>query len=320
MKKVIGVDVGNYDTKTAHTTIPSGYVTSKTLPPETDEYILYKGTYYIPTQKRFPYRMDKTRDERGLILTLFGISKEVLFSLGNVATNIQKDLVVDFNELALGVGLPPAHFSTLKTKTHDYYMAHLKDGISYEYNGIPFSFKLTDFYVFAQDYAAVIADEAGFALLEKYSEGIVYAIDIGGMTVDYVPIIKRRPDMANADSIEYGMNKMYDMIIQRTMMEFGHAITPTNIEQVLLQKENVIPQEGRDLIEANAERWAVSIVDALREKGMDLWANPGVFMGGGSILLHRFLKNTGMVDNSVFLNSVNVNASAYTYGMRNYLK
>lgn len=310
-----GIDVGNYDTKSSNTTTPSGYQVSDVLPPETEEYILYNGKYYVPCQERFPYRMNKTLDERALILTLFGISKEMIFSAkaeGKEDIKLIEEYIGQHSDIVLGVGLPPAHFSTLKDTTEKYYKEHMGNWIKYKFGKYNFNIRLVNISILPQDYAAVMANTSSFELIQKYQDGIVYAIDMGGMTIDYVPIVKGTPEMTSADSIELGANKMYDSIIRDVNINTGHMISPTNIEQVLLDKETVVPAAGKEIIINSANKWVDKIIDKLREKGMDLWANPAVFLGGYALLMKNALNSNELVKNSIFIDSANANAKAYT--------
>ena len=309
MTIVTGIDVGNFDIKSSHTSLPSGYIVADTLPPDTDEYLLFNGKYYIPSQDRFPYRMDKTTDERCLIFTLSSIGKELSYRAertGDVQGYLNK-----IDNLVLGAGLPPAHFATFAEKTKDYYMSALSD-VEFVWTGYDISFSLKDVKLYPQDYTAVMTHRTSYDVIDTYNDGIVYAIDIGGGTVDYIPIIKGKPEMPKADSIEKGINMLCNDIIQKIMSNTGHKVTAINIENILLEKNSILPDETKDFIENEALNWSKIILDELRSKGMDLWANPAIFLGGGSKLLKRFLKTDPQLNkHSTFIDSPNVNARAY---------
>ena len=63
----IGVDVGNYDTKTSNCSFVSGYSEAATKPQivtDKTDYICKDGKYYILKNEPAPYTMDKTIDNR----------------------------------------------------------------------------------------------------------------------------------------------------------------------------------------------------------------------------------------------------------------
>ncbi len=309
MVSVYGIDVGNYDVKSAHTATPTGYIESKLLPPSTDEYLFYNGSYYIPTEERHPYHHDKTVDERCLIYTLFGLAKEIKYRVKE--GNDMQASISKVNHIVLSAGLPPAHYATLVDKTKDYYIKMFGSGIEFSYSGYNYSLILDNVFIYPQDYTAVMMNKKAYNVIEQNAKGVVYAIDIGGMTVDYVPFSKGKVVMGDADSIEKGMNKMYDAIIQKVRMNMGHTILTTNIEQVLAGEYSILPDDAKNLIYGTANSWAENIVASLKAKGMDLWSNPAIFLGGGTLLLKEYLKRNKELEHCVFIDTPNVNARAF---------
>lgn len=75
----LGLDLGNYYTKTSHTSVSSGFSSYGRLPFGADEYLMFGNNYYIPNPEPFPYVKDKTRNENAFILSLLGLSKELLY-------------------------------------------------------------------------------------------------------------------------------------------------------------------------------------------------------------------------------------------------
>ena len=104
---LIAVDHGNKQIKTVHTPpFTSGLIQSDTPGFGTDA-LAYRGKYYTLTDQRIPYRRDKTEDERFFILTLFAIAHEIE-AMGQYSGSLMR--------VQLAVGLPPAHFGSLREK------------------------------------------------------------------------------------------------------------------------------------------------------------------------------------------------------------
>ena len=80
MSKInIGLDVGNFDTKTSERTkTASGFSSYSKKPFAIDECLKVNDIFYVPESDRFPYTKDKTENENLFILSLLGISKEIL--------------------------------------------------------------------------------------------------------------------------------------------------------------------------------------------------------------------------------------------------
>lgn len=68
------------------------------------------------------------------------------------------------------------------------------------------------------------------------------------------------------------------------------------------------------------ELHAKDILDQLRELQVDLRSNPAIFIGGGSILLRKFIEESPLVAKADFIESPNANAIGYEMLARNQLK
>lgn len=76
---ILGIDHGNGNIKTASSVFLCGFKKQETKPSQifSQDILEYKGCFYSLTPNRFPYEIDKTKNENCLILTLFAIAKEI---------------------------------------------------------------------------------------------------------------------------------------------------------------------------------------------------------------------------------------------------
>ena len=222
---IIGIDHGNGNIKTKHCVFPCGFKRQDTKPSElfSTDILTYRGNYYSLTKSRFPYEIDKTKNENCLILTLFAIAKELKerareekkefdwkTSFGNF---IGKDVV-------LAVGLPPAHLEKQQESFKKYFLDAARYGIEFHYNGKLFQFHIKEVLIFPQDYAAAVIYRE--ALIKKYSS--VYCIDIGDGTVDLLALKNGIPDKEVMVSRELGMAGLRAKIIDDVINDFGMTI------------------------------------------------------------------------------------------------
>lgn len=110
---LIAIDHGNKQIKTAHQTFSSGLCESDTRPPFGENILRYNGKYYTLSDQRIPYMRDKTTDERFFILTLFAIALELRYL--RYPAN-------DTVDIALAIGLPPAHYGTQYKRFEQYFL------------------------------------------------------------------------------------------------------------------------------------------------------------------------------------------------------
>jgi plasmid segregation protein ParM len=293
---IIGVDNGNANTKTVHTVFTSGITEHDVKPPIGDELIKYNGKYYTLSGDRSPYTRDKTKDKTCFILTLFALSKEI----------IEEDKYEPVIDLDLGVGLPPEHYGLQKEKFAKYFKS-FGETIEYEYNGKNFILNINSVNVFPQAYAAV-AQKA--SELKTYTR--TYIIDIGGYTTDILLLNKGKPDLTCCRSIENGIIKMNNTIKGRINSAYDMQIEEDHIYDVLSGRKTILKEEVKDMIKAEASKHAATILNELRELGIDLRTNPAIFVGGGALLLQEFIEKSDMTVMVEFMPDISANAVGYT--------
>lgn len=121
---LIAIDHGNKQIKTVHTQpFTSGLIQGDTPGFGTD-CLAYQGKYYTLTDRRIPYRRDKTEDERFFILTLFAIAYEIE-AMGRYSDTLMR--------IQLAVGLPPAHFGVQAKRFINYFDG--RGAISFQFRG-----------------------------------------------------------------------------------------------------------------------------------------------------------------------------------------
>ncbi len=314
----IGIDVGNYDTKAAHVSVPSGFSSYKSVPYGNDDnYLVYNGTYYISGYNRFKYVENKTTNENCFILTLMAISKELIYRVEKKGykDDIQKGISL-VSSINLAVGLPPAHLNIYKVALKDYYKEKFGNIISYEYGGYHFSYVLKDIDVYPQDYSAVkyIEYNSNKAILDGFKD--YYAIDIGGYTVDVVPIIGGRPNGNESFSEEMGILKLYDSIISAVKKNFGKSIDAHIIYSYLKGEPTLLNAETKDMIEKMMQDWADEIINKARQSGIFFDSYPVIFIGGGSLLLKKYFENNDILVKYEFCEDEKANAKGFEWLMK----
>lgn len=311
---ILGVDVGNYDTKSQHTTAPSGFEgPTPEKPLLAGEYLEVNGKYYIPTTERFAYEKDKTRSERCLILTLFSIAKEIYYTVSKSREDLSHEdvqrLISNIKEIALGVGLPPTHYTKARIEELiSYYKKHLGNGIHFVWNDFDFNITMKKCRVYPQGGSAATEPENIFRT--KYPT--YYVIDIGGYTVDVLKFTDNQID-GKWTSKEEGVLILFDDIVSKIQTNFDITLDNTLLEDILGGKETILPKEVLSFIYENVQNHANMIVDIARQLGVEFKAYPVLFGGGGSLLLHDFILKNDLINQNatIFLSDPCANAKGY---------
>ena len=311
---ILGIDVGNYDTKSQHTTSPSGFEgPTPEKPLFAKEYLELNGKYYIPTVERFAYEKDKTRSERCLILTLFSIAKEIHRAVTKAKKDLSHEdvqrLINNVKEIALGVGLPPTHYTRARIdELTAYYKKHLGNGIQFVWNDYEFNIYMKTCRVYPQGGSAASEPENTFRT--KYST--YYVVDIGGYTVDIIKFSDGQVD-GKWDSKEEGVLIMFDDIINKVQMNYDTTLDNTLIEDILNGKETILTDDVLTFIKENVQKHSDTIIDIARQVGVEFKAYPVLFGGGGSLLLKDFIFKNNLINQkaTIVLPDACANAKGY---------
>ena len=314
-KNIYGIDVGNYDTKSANTCVSSAYTTSKTQPIWESEYLFYNGSYYIPSFSRPAIVKDKTSviaNDRALILTLMSIGKETLSRLAknNITEHDEiQSKINEIDEIYLGTGLPPRYMSKEKAeKEKEYYMSKMGNGIDFMYNDFEFHITLKDISVFPQGLLPTL-----FYATDKVTMyNNYYGIDIGGYTVDVVFVSNGTTDFEKTITLELGVLPLYENIIQKVLMEYDLSLDHLLIDNVLQGKPHILDDEVVATINSCTNDWVISIINELQQKKINLKTYPSCWSGGGSLLFKPYIEKSDLIAKQhEYIKDVRANAKSY---------
>lgn len=297
---IYGIDHGNGNMKMEHAeAFPCGLV-RQTIEPVVFgnmEYLKYEEFYYMLTDRRMPYKADKSTDLDYFILTLFALVREA---------KARKEKLTG-KDIVLSIGLPPADFATQAKSFRQYFLERSKNGVNFELNGKKVSFYIKDVIITPQNYAAVISQKP--ELLKDFST--VFCIDIGDGTVDLLVMHKAQPDLSIRVSNKTGMAVLRANIINGIQQNFGYQLTSEDVENVLLGKRHVLEEKVVNYIKEQAEHWTMHIVNELHTHVPDFRTNPTILLGGGSIMLRPYLEKSDAFRYIEFIDEINANAVGY---------
>jgi plasmid segregation protein ParM len=293
---LIAIDHGNKQMKTVHKVFASALTESDTHPPFGDEILEYRGKFYSLSGNRIPYLRDKTIDERFFILSLFAIAYEI-----EVAGAYSPDEIID---VQLAVGLPPAHWGTQARKFEEYF--HGKDVLSFTFQGKPHDIYISEAVCFPQAYAAIIPI---YNRLREMPKAVV--VDIGGYTVDYMPLKHGKEDTSAYDSLENGVIFLYNSVKSKVNADLDLLLEDSDIDLILNGSTGDFDEAVVLLVKRRAQSFVDDLVGQLRERMIDLRVGKTVFVGGGSILLRRQIEACDKIGSAVFVDEITANARGY---------
>ena len=202
------------------------------------------------------------------------------------------------------MGLPPKHYGALYRKFEDYFKNR---GIQrFTYKGIPYQVEIVEAAAFPQDYAAAMTVYQRIAEFNK-----VITVDIGGFTLDYLMIREGKPDLSVCDSLEKGVIRLYNDISSRVNSEQDILIDDTDIDRIIRGEKTDFVEDVVRIVEDMTRTFVNDILGTLRERGLDLKAGCVVFIGGGALLLRKYLEQSGKIGRCIFVEDICANAKGY---------
>lgn len=294
---IIAIDHGNKQIKSAHKTFVSGLLESDTRPPFGEDILIYLDKYYTLSEQRIPYMRDKTVNNKFFILSLFAIAYEI-----EEAGYYSSDDIIDIQLL---VGLPPAHYGT-QYERFEKYFSKGGDIIDFEFRNKPYSIYIDEVMSFPQAYAAAMPV---YNRIRNFPKVII--IDIGGFTADYLQVKNGQADLSVCDSLENGVIVLYNRISSKVNADFDLLLEESDIDMVLRGENTDFDEDVIRIIEQQAQDFVNDLIGKLRERMIDLRASKAVFVGGGSILLKKYIEASDKIGYAVFVDEISANAKGY---------
>ena len=294
---LLPIDHGNKQIKSATSTFVSGLLESDTRPPIGEDILKYRNKYYTLSEQRIPYMRDKTVNNKFFILTLFAIAYEI-----EKAGMYSEDEIIDIQLL---IGLPPAHYGS-QFKRFERYFANDGDIIDFNFRNKPYSIYISEVVAFPQAYAAVMPV---FSRIRNIPKATV--IDIGGFTADYLQIKYGQADLSICDSLENGVIVLYNQIKSKVNADHDLLLEESDIDSVLQDKDTDFSESVIRIINQQAQAFVNDLIGKLRERMIDLRSGKAVFVGGGSILLKKYIEDSDRIGHVIFVDEINANAKGY---------
>lgn len=287
---LIGVDVGNGDTKTANSKMQTGIKTVQNSS-FAQNVLAMDGVISVIGEEHLDYAEDRTIDDNYRRLTCQAIANELRANKtkpGNC-------------EVYLGVGVPFQHWNVMKDKMKRYFLE--KAEMIFVSNSEKYHIRLCGVSVMPQGYSAVAMQ------LGRY-RGHTWIVDVGNGTLDCITLNHGVANETNSFTVKLGTQQCY-LMAKKNVKNHSMKDLPYEVFEsyMLCGNEDLnLPDEWLTCINSGAREYCEKVFSTLREHGYsDAYTNL-VFLGGGANIVKKFCEDSHKYD---FITDVHANAKGY---------
>lgn len=265
--RIIGIDHGYGNIKTANTATPTGVSVFETEPTFEGSTIFYDGRYYRFGEGHKPFISDKTEDEDFYAATLLGIAKEL---------SREKIYEVDVH---IAAGLPLTWVKNQRESFREYLMKN--PDVTFRYKKKFYKIHIAGCSIYPQGYAAVIG-----RLGEM--NGVNMLADIGNGTINIMYINNRKPVESKCWTEKLGVNQCVIAVQNAVLDKFGAKIDETIIENIIRHGKDNISKKYLDCITEQIKIYAEKILELLEKYEYNSELMRLYITGGGVSIMKSF--------------------------------
>ncbi len=265
--KIIGIDHGYGNIKTASTVTKSGVTAYETEPIFSGNILEYEGGYYRIGECQKEFVSDKVSDNDYYLLTLMAIAREL-----NVYGIREADV-------HLAAGLPLTWIRRQREEFRSYLLKNRE--VTYCFNGKDYRMRLIGCSLYPQGYPAIVSRLKDF-------RGTNLLADIGNGTMNILYINNKKAVESRCWTEKFGVNQCMIAARNAVMDNFGVKIEEATIEQVFRYGSADIGKPYLDCITSAARQYVADIFATLRKYEYNPDLMRLYIVGGGGCLIRHF--------------------------------
>ncbi len=241
--KIIAVDHGYGNIKTANTVMPTGITAYETEPIFTGNILEYNGTYYRIGEGHKEFIPDKAMDEDYYLLTLMAVARELnVFSIQEA-------------DVHLAAGLPLTWIRNQREEFRSYLLQNSE--VSYRFNNKDYHIRFVGCSLYPQGYPAIVN-------LLSTLKGTNLLANIGNGTMNILYINNKKAQESRCWTEKFGVNQCMIAAKNSILDRFGVKIEEATVEQVLRFKAADISTPYLETRERE-ERFVAQIIEAVEK-------------------------------------------------------
>lgn len=265
--RIIGIDHGYGNIKTANCCFPTGVTVYDKEPAFKENLLVWNDHFYLIGEEHKEFTAEKMQDDDYYVLTLAAIAREL-----NIAKTYSADAFI-------AAGLPLTWVSQQKDDFKAYLLRN--ETVDYNFKGKDYRIRIVGADIFAQGYAAVINHIGEFS-------GMNMLCDIGNGTMNVMTITDKKVNNRTCFTEKYGTQQCV-FAVREQMMRVHHAtVDDSIITRVLRFGTADIDEMYLKTIRDTVSEYVQQIFRKLREHDYDPRLMKLYVVGGGGCLIRNF--------------------------------
>jgi plasmid segregation protein ParM len=265
--KIIGVDHGYGNIKTANFVTPTGITAYDTEPLFSGNILKYENVYYRIGEGHKAFIPDKATDNDFYVLTLMAIAQE-LKPFGLTAADVH-----------IAAGLPLTWVKTQREDFRSYLMRN--KSVQFVFNNTKYRINFVGCSIFPQGYPAIIGR------LDEMN-GVNMLADIGNGTMNIMIITNKKPVENRCYTEKQGVNQCVIAARNAVMDSTGIKIDDSVIENLIRTGTADIGKKYLNIIISVARKYASDIFETLRKYEYNSELMKLFVVGGGGCIIRNF--------------------------------
>ncbi len=288
-KKIIGIDHGYGNIKTANFCFPAAISGYDSEPVFTGDMLTYEGRCYTIGEGHKEFLADKTSDDDYYLLTLPAIAKE-----------LERENLTEA-DIHIAAGLPLTWTGSQKEDFKAYLMKNPE--VHFTYRKKAYHVRITGVSIYPQGFAAV-------ATVRRSMKSLCMVADIGNGTMNVLYTVSGRPQSGKMYTEKFGTYQCTLAVRESFMRQTHREIHDAIIEEVIRTGKADIPENDLKIIRQIASEYVRDIFRRLREHGYDESTMTLYVTGGGACLVKNFGSSSGRV---VYVDDICAAAKGFEY-------
>ena len=289
-KKIIGIDHGYGNIKTANFCFATGIIGSDEEPLFTKDMLVYEGRYYLIGEGHKEFAAEKVNDDDYYLLTLVAIAKE-----------LHREGLTEA-DVIIAAGLPLT-WTSYQKKDFIAYLSKNKD-VKFIYKKIEYNIHIDDVKIYPQGFSAIAQNAAAM-------KGLSLVADIGNGTMNTLYLVGGRPQSGKMYTEKFGTYQCTLAIREEFSRRTNREIHDVIIDEVLRYGTADIPESDLKIMRTTAHEYVKDIFRRLREHGYDESTMTLYIAGGGGCLIRNFYPTCP--DRVKFVDDICAAAKGYEY-------